>query len=150
MIAGKWHCFAFVLLFFVQISPDSSYLTSYPCHVHNYICVGVFLLRTNGKTTMQLLTIQTDRLQPSAIVTVHTSITARLLLSTFRTALALSLSAWQKFSLMLMGDTVSSTHFCKRREESSAYSLRNFQKAQKTICDFFFFFLFGLIVKQNY
>lgn len=47
----------------------------------------------------------------------HTSITACLLLSTFRTIPALSLSFWEKFNLMLMGDNVSFTHFCKKKKE---------------------------------
>ena len=41
-----------------------------------------------------------------------TSTTACLLLSTFRTGPVLSF--WAKFTLMLMGDKVSITHFCKK------------------------------------
>lgn len=50
-------------------------------------------------------------LQPCAVVNVQTSTTACLLLSTFKTALAVSLSTCEKFNLMLTGVNVSLTHF---------------------------------------
>lgn len=78
------------------------------CLSVKYICVGVF----GYLTKMQILTVQTN----AAVVSVHTSTATCLLLSTLKKALAFSLSTWKKFSLMLMGDNMSSTHFCKKNK----------------------------------